>query len=804
MIGSGADGSLFFLLSIFSLITSVVNFILLFIFLRIREKQRIQRLFLLQNASLLTFSTGVLGFINVIVVLENGQINWPHRMLALSFLTVCCIGLISASVDWFHIAACYSGNDELAKGQKRNVAHIPVGLVISALWVTFLFGKSSDPDSIYRIYRLSTILSVTVLSIFFMFASKLYIQTAFKLINKHTLGMALISGIPLISCGLSFYSIVLEMEYSASLVIAIQSVSFLISNALLSLGLFRTGHLKLLPAAIQKIFYNLNEAVLLLDQNAKITYFNSLTLEIFPNIHIGIAVNELGYQLDTKLDQFRKDASISVNFELNIKGLIYRARILPIESQDRSIGWIITLTDISKRKHVEEQLAHNALHDQLTNLPNRTLLLDRLNHAILSAHRDENYKYAVLSMDLDRFKSTNDKFGRHIGDQVLIEVGNRLSRCLRKIDTIARMEGDEFSILLERISGIRAATEVSLRALELLSQPIKINDQEIFLSISIGIVMGSSRHKTPDDILREAGIALHQAKKRGISQYVIFDKEMHTHVSTLYQLETDLRHALPNDQFVLFYQPILSLPSKELFGFEALLRWKHPEHGLMLPGEFLPEADEPELILPIGYWGIEQACQDLSHWSSRYSNNPPILVSVNLFRKQLIDPELPEWIQSILHKTNLSPQNLGLELKESVIVDDDPLILDAIRKLKSIDVKLIIDDFGAGYSSLRVLPTYPIDMIKIAPPYIRNISRSTEDYEVVRFIVELAQRLEMDVIAQGIEFPHELIEVQSIKCSQGQGSYFCGPLDRDAVEKLFNKITQKRIPNEKIDHKKLI
>jgi EAL domain-containing protein (putative c-di-GMP-specific phosphodiesterase class I) len=208
--------------------------------------------------------------------------------------------------------------------------------------------------------------------------------------------------------------------------------------------------------------------------------------------------------------------------------------------------------------------------------------------------------------------------------------------------------------------------------------------------------------------------------------------------------------------------------------------------------------------LPIGYWGIEQACQDLSAWTSEYFKNLPLLVSVNLFRKQLIDPELPDLIQSILHKTNMSPQNLALEIRESLIVDDDPLILDAIRKLKSIDVKLIIDDFGAGYSSLRVLPTYPIDMIKISPTYIRNISRSTEDFEVVRFIVELAQRLEMDVIAQGIEFPHELIEVQSIKCNHGQGSYFCGPLDQDAVEDLFKKITQKRVVEQKIDPKKLI
>jgi diguanylate cyclase (GGDEF)-like protein len=803
MLGSDTEDALFLLISTLSLISSVVNFIILFIFLRIREEQRIHKLFLLQNASLLAFSAGLLGFINTIEIFEAGQIESSHRILALGFLTVCSMGLLSASIDWFHVAACYSGKEELARGQKRNVSHIPIGMVIVALWACFLIDRSSNLGPIHAAYNLTAILSTAVGGLFLLLASLLYIQTAFKSRQKHAIGMTLISILPVMGGLVSLSSLLINLEFGSSLIFVIQSITFLISNALLSLGLFRTGHLKLLPAAIQKIFYNLNDVVLVLDQNARITYFNSLAHEIFPNIHTGIAIDEQGYQLGPKLDQFRKDASISTNFQLNIKGLIYRVRILPIESKERTIGWIITLTDITKRKHVEEQLNHNALHDQLTDLPNRVLLIDRLNHALLSAQRDENYKYAVLFMDLDRFKFINESLGRQVGDQVIIEVGNRLKKCLRKVDTVARMEGDEFVILLNKISGVRAATEIAIRILEMVSQPIKINEQEISISISIGIAMGSLRHKEPEDILRDADIALHQSKDRGRSQYVIFDKEMHAHISTLFQLETDLLHALQDNQFELFYQPILSLPDLEILGFEALIRWKHPEHGLMMPGEFLHEADESELILPIGYWGIEQACQDLSQWSSKYSFNSPLSVSINLFRRQLLDPNLPGLLQSILHKTTLLPARLGFEIKERVIVDDDPQILNAIKELKSTKIKLIIDDFGSGYSSLRVLLTYPIDMIKIDPSYIRNISRSTEDYKVMRFIVELGQKLGVGVIAKGIEFPHELVEIQSTKCNQGQGSYFSEPLDRVAVVHLLDKITQMRTVNHKIERKRL-
>jgi len=624
--------------------------------------------------------------------------------------------------------------------------------------------------------------------------------------NKKQVGLILISLLILLLGSGTFFTSTLFASLRERITFSrlnVFDLSIILSSIVFAFTYFRTHSPDILPIALREVFRNMNDAVLVLDPLFRVIRSNSAAKAIFHSIQPGDELNKFILQSGSKLDQIQTDPSKVSEFEINIKGFIYWVRYIPILTQNHPAGGIIILTDITKRKHAEEQLAHNALHDRLTKLPNRALIMDRLNHAMLSAKRDKDYKYAVLSLNLDRFKVINDNLGRQAGDQVLIEIAQRLKKCLRNVDTAARLGGDEFVILLDKISGIRAASEVSLRVLELLSQKILLDEKEVFPSVSIGISMGSPRHLKPDDILREADIALQQAKERGKGQFVIFDKEMHTHISTLFQLETDLHHALEENQFELHYQPILSLPGQGILGFEALLRWNHPQHGFMLPGEFLPEADEPELILPIGYWGIQQACQDLSRWSSKFSFDPPLSLSMNLFRKQLIDPELPNLLQSIFQETNLHPTCLALEIKENVIVDDDPHILDAIQKVKSIGVRLTIDDFGTGYSSLRVLPTYPIDTIKIAPSYVRNISRSTEDYEVVRFIVELGQRLGIEVIAQGIESPHELIEVQSIKCTQGQGSYFSNPLGRAAIDQLLDKISKMETAKQKINPKNL-
>ena len=567
---------------------------------------------------------------------------------------------------------------------------------------------------------------------------------------------------------------------------------------------FRAQTAEVFSVAIKDIFQNMQDAVFVLNPQFKIIQYNSSAETIFRSIQSRDEISKYINPLGSKLKQIQKAETDFYEIEVNLKGLIYRARFDPIHFQEQIIGWILNLSDITKHKHAEEQLAHNALHDRLTDLPNRVILMDRLNHAMLTSRRDEDYKYAVLVLDLDRFKVINDNLGHQAGDQVLVEIAQRLKKCLRKVDTAARLGGDEFVILLDKVSGVRAATEVALRVLDLLSKKMIINDQEIYPSASIGISMGSQRHQKPDDILSEADMALQQSKQRGKGQFAIFDKEMHAHISTLFQLENDLRHALQKDQFENYYQPILSIPNRAVRSFEALLRWNHPKHGLMQPGEFLQEADEPELILPIGYWSIQKACYDLARWSSEFAFDYPLTLNVNLFQKQLIDPELPEVLKAILQETKLPPDCLTIEITERMILDEDEEILTAIKKVKAIGIRIALDDFGTGYSSLRILPTYPIDQIKIASFYIRNISRSTEDFEILRFIVELCQKLGKGVIAQGIESPHELIELQSMQCTQGQGAYFSEPLNSDAIHELLTKISKLEPSQQKIDRKKLI
>jgi diguanylate cyclase (GGDEF)-like protein len=578
----------------------------------------------------------------------------------------------------------------------------------------------------------------------------------------------------------------------------------ILSNFIFVFTYFRAQAAEVFPVAIKDIFQNMQDAVFVLDPEFNIIQYNSSAETIFRSIQSGDEISKYINTIGSKLKHIQKAETDFSEIEINLKGMIYRARFDPIHFEGQLIGWILNLADITKHKHAEEQLAHNALHDRLTDLPNRVILMDRLDHAMLTARRDEDYKYAVLVLDLDRFKVINDNLGHQTGDQVLVEIAQRLKKCLRKVDTAARLGGDEFVILLDNVSGIRAASEVALRVLDLLSKKMIISDQEIYPSVSIGISMGSQRHQKADDILSEADIALQQSKQRGKGQFAIFDKEMHAHVSTLFQLEKDLRHALQKDQFENYYQPILSLSRRAIRGFEVLLRWNHPKHGLMQPGEFLHETDEPELILPIGYWSIQKACYDLARWSSEFSFDPALTLNINLFQKQLFDPELPEILKAILQETKLLPDCLTLEIKERMIVDDREEILAAIEKVKSIGIGIALDDFGTGYSSLRVLPTYPIDQIKIAPSYIRNICRSTEDFEVVRFIVGLCQKLGKGVIAQGIKSPHELIELQSIQCTRGQGSYFSDPLNSDAIDQLLTKVSKMEPSQQQIDRKKLI
>lgn len=446
-----------------------------------------------------------------------------------------------------------------------------------------------------------------------------------------------------------------------------------------------------------------------------------------------------------------------------------------------------SLADITSRKQTENQLLHDALHDTLTDLPNRTLFMDRLGRAIERSKRNENYLFAVLFLDLDRFKIVNDSLGHVVGNQLLITLAQRLQSCIRTEDTVARLGGDEFVILLEGIEYTSDATRVAERIQAELLHPFDLSGHEMFVTASIGIALSSTGYEQPEDILRDADAAMYRAKALGKSRYEMFDISMHAQAVALLQLETDLRHAIERQEFEIHYQPIIALKSNRLSGFEALVRWRHPQRGLVAPGEFIPAAEETGLINPIGWWVLEEACRQMVHWQQVFSANPPLLMSVNLSGKQLAQPNVIERVQQILQKTGVNPNSLKLEITESSIMENAEATIAMLQQLKALGIQLSIDDFGTGYSSLSYLYRFPVDTLKIDRSFVNKMDTELEKLELVRTIATLAWNLGMNVVAEGVENQNQLSHLKSLGCEYAQGYLFSRPVDRARMEQLIGE-----------------
>ncbi len=454
-------------------------------------------------------------------------------------------------------------------------------------------------------------------------------------------------------------------------------------------------------------------------------------------------------------------------------------------------------TDITERKQAEHQLVHHALHDSLTGLANRALFMDRLQQAIERSKRIDGYQFAVLFMDLDRFKVLNDSLGHIVGDQLLVSIARRLEACLRSVDTIARLGGDEFTVLLEGINEAEAACHLAERIHQALQAPFNLNGQEVFTSVSIGIAMNSEDDR-PEDLLRNADTAMYRAKTLGRSRHALFDTAMHKRAVALLQLETDLRRAvaisstaLQNQEFRIQYQPIVVLETGQISGFEALVRWHHPERGLISPTEFIPLAEDTGLIVPLGQWILTEACQQLRKWQQQFSPSLPLSVSVNLSTKQFAQSSLIEQIQELLSHPDLQSNdfnlNLKLEITESAIMENPEVAKTMLEQLKSLGVQLLIDDFGTGYSSLSYLHRFPIDTVKIDQSFISHMSTDSESAEIVRAIVSLAHNLGMNVVAEGVEQIEQIHQLRALGAEYGQGFFFAKPLDREEVEVLMQR-----------------
>lgn len=444
-----------------------------------------------------------------------------------------------------------------------------------------------------------------------------------------------------------------------------------------------------------------------------------------------------------------------------------------------------SLTDITSRKQTEKQLLHNALHDALTDLPNRALFMDRLERSLERHKRNPDHLFAVLFLDLDRFKIVNDSLGHVVGNHLLVEIARRLQTCVRGEDTVSRLGGDEFVILLEAIACPTDATRVAERIQQELSQPFHLNEHEMFVTVSIGIALSASEYAQPEDILRDADTAMYRAKALGKSRYELFDSSMHTHAVTLLQLETDLRHAIDRQEFELHYQPIVALKTNSLSGFEALVRWRHPQRGLVPPGAFIPIAEETGLINPIGWWVLQAACEQMRYWQHQFAINPPLMMSVNLSGKQLAQPDVVERVQQILQKTGLNPAALKLEITESSIMENAEATTERLQQLKALGIQLSIDDFGTGYSSLSYLYRFPIDTLKIDRSFVNAMDTELEKLELVRTIATLAWNLNMDIVAEGVENKKQLTYLKSLGCQYAQGYLFSKPVDQQKAEDII-------------------
>jgi diguanylate cyclase (GGDEF)-like protein len=468
-------------------------------------------------------------------------------------------------------------------------------------------------------------------------------------------------------------------------------------------------------------------------------------------------------------------ATVSRSDEIGTLMASFNRMIATIEQQSDEIN------QFPKRL---EQLTKQAFRDPLTNLPNRALFMDRLSHGLTRAQRRHEH-LAVLFLDLDRFKVVNDTLGHTVGDQLLVEVSRRLTSALRPGDTVARLGGDEFGILLEDVADAETAETVALRVEESLGKPYRFEGREVFVTASIGIALSSAKLGLPEEILRDADLAMYHAKAKGKARHEVFDGSMSAPALDRMDLEMDLRSAISRHEFRLHYQPILRLDTGKITEVEALIRWQHEKRGLLQPDEFIGLTEETGLIVPIGQWVLSEACKQARLWQVEYPTTPPLVMSVNLSAKQFQNPKLVEEITQALDESGLAPSCLKLEITESTVMQDAPVTLTKLNELKELGVRLAIDDFGTGYSSLGYLKRFPVDTLKIDRSFVKGLSPDGGDNAIVRAVVTVAKSLNMDVTAEGVETEGQLAELKALGCDRGQGFLFARPVTAERVAPLL-------------------
>jgi diguanylate cyclase (GGDEF)-like protein/PAS domain S-box-containing protein len=551
----------------------------------------------------------------------------------------------------------------------------------------------------------------------------------------------------------------------------------------------------------QALLENSNDAVLVMDANAHVKYVSPAIQRVLgfsAEDYLKIASFDLLHPDDRERaeNEFKSildHPGQTVHSEFRLRASSGEHRWIETATcnllGDPAINGIVcNLRDVTERHAAEQKLKYGAYHDSLTELANRPAFIEHLQRALARHARNEKHAYAVLFLDVDRFKVVNDSLGHLAGDRLLVQVAERLVKCLRSTDIAARLGGDEFAVLVEDADPASAARHVAERIQHSLTRPFTIDGAEIFSSASIGIALSEGGYSQPDEVLRDADTAMYRAKGQGKGRYAIFDMKMHEMVAGQLQMETDLRRAIERNELLLYYQPVVSLHNGHVVGFEALVRWQHPERGMVMPSDFIPLAEETDLIADIGWWVLREACRWMRRWQLESSFGRRLSINVNLSARQFAQPDLVEQIESTLRETGLDPRCLKLEITETTIVENGETAIEMLGRLKELQVQLHVDDFGTGYSSLAYLHRFPIDALKIDRTFVQNLGKSEEALEISRAVIALARNMKMDPIAEGIETPQQLQMLSDLGCSLGQGFFFSRPLPGDQARMLFDRV----------------
>lgn len=543
---------------------------------------------------------------------------------------------------------------------------------------------------------------------------------------------------------------------------------------------------------LQTVLNNMSQGVLMFDSETRLTFCNQRYLELYglsseivkPGCHLRdllrhrIELGNFSGDADEYVARLKSGIAEGKTFN-NVVNLPDGRAFSVVNKPIAGGGWLATHEDVTERQRSEDRIAHMARHDALTDLPNRMLLLEQLNHEIKRVKRGECL--AVLCLDLDQFKSVNDALGHHIGDELLKLVGERLRGCTRELDVVARMGGDEFAIIMTQMEQAADAATLSKRIRDSVIKPYQVEGHQIVTDISIGISVAPMDAVESDELLRNADMALYDAKADGRGTFRFFEPEMNTRMKVRRELEMDLRKALATEEFELYYQPLVVLETNEVNGFEALLRWNHPARGMVSPADFIPIAEETGLIVPLGEWVLKAACNEAVHWPEH------IKVAVNLSPAQLNCRNLVSMVTSALNETGMPPHKLQLEITETVLLQNTFTTLATLHELRKMGVQIALDDFGTGYSSLSYLRSFPFDKIKIDRSFIQDLSNGAEPLAIVNAVAGLAKCLNMTSTAEGVETQQQMDVLQAIGCTEMQGYLFSHARPANEIRQFFQR-----------------